>query len=131
MKVPSSTFTTDIERSPVFDNIFKRCKRLFIQKVPIVEVNLRGHHLTIAKETVSDIQDRFPESNLAGIFSGGEDLPRDSAGRYFIDANAEEFKLLLDTVKYNRKCTTNRVLWVKAYFQHYLGLVGSQLRKYF
>jgi hypothetical protein len=71
--------------------------------VGMLYANVRGTILYLPKATLLTIP--WFETLLSGRWDKGESVPRDQAGRLFIDEDPELFQALLDYVRYVRRST--------------------------
>ena len=58
-------------------------------------MNVGGRHFTTALSTLRS----EPDSQLAAMFSGKQEVARDQDGRYFIDADSYAFGTILDFLR--------------------------------
>lgn len=62
----------------------------------MVELNVGGTHYTTSLDTLT----KYEGTMLASLFSGRFTVVQDQAGRYFIDADGEHFKYILNYLRY-------------------------------
>uniref|UniRef100_A0A8W8HMX3 BTB domain-containing protein n=1 Tax=Magallana gigas TaxID=29159 RepID=A0A8W8HMX3_MAGGI len=63
---------------------------------PVIELNVGGKHYTTTLLTLVKCKDTM----LAAMFSGNYDVKMDQHGRYFIDADGENFHYILNYLRY-------------------------------
>ena len=80
----------------------------------IIYLNVGGKEYTTTLDTLT----KFPGSMLGSMFSGNLPSNRDDKGRYFIDANGEMFKYILDYLRRN-------VLTLPYEFKDYKSLIAE------
>lgn len=67
-----------------------------LQFPPVIELNVGGKHYTTTLLTLVKCKDTM----LAAMFSGNYDVKKDQHGRYFIDADGENFHYILNYLRY-------------------------------
>lgn len=65
------------------------------QLSPVVQINVGGHLYTTSLSTLR----KYPNSKLAGLFSGQPKLPTDGEGRFFIDRDGCHFRAILEFLR--------------------------------
>lgn len=67
-----------------------------LQFPPVIELNVGGKHYTTTLLTLVKCKDTM----LAAMFSGNYDVKKDQHGRFFIDADGENFHYILNYLRY-------------------------------
>ncbi|XP_046331036.2 BTB/POZ domain-containing protein KCTD7-like [Haliotis rufescens] len=77
----------------------------------VVYLNVGGRHLTTTLSTLT----KYPNSKLAGMFSGRHPVAKDKDGRYFIDMDGDVFVHILNFLRIGTMPPPERAKEVRDY----------------
>ncbi|XP_048255262.1 BTB/POZ domain-containing protein KCTD7-like [Haliotis rufescens] len=81
----------------------------------VIDLNVGGRHLTTCLSTLT----KYPDSMLAGMFSGRHPVAKDKDGRYFIDVDGDVFVHVLNFLRFETVPPVKRAKEVRKYAEYF------------